>query len=434
MAIFHIFLPSLGSLPPSAAAPGIPPCLLLHWDNVRRQIIGVEARPASQRCLSPAFNAEGGHLDGSPGALQRGEAFAAPHGAGPVVADADADADATATHPPAVGTIVAREGMRQILGAPRLKSGRSNLPDRLRSTSMSCSDKIVRWGVLGMQGSLLKRFVPEPIVLSSLVVGPDPRCACGARGHHQKQSPQNYTQRDALLRAIPGRVEQALLAMSQHEAGLSRGDCRYSRLRAPTVHVAVGPGQAFRQGKASAEKAEMEDEASRSQFSQEEDWQHLPADEENKRRRNKKLISSCGFSINWQSTVTGKGDVEVLIGAKGIKQGKKAKKATDVPRLVSRLSRYALAKRAIHCDGLMPQPIAALSSACQLSYQELKRNFAPPSATDTKNAFLSTQSWVASGDISDHVVYMHVSGLNCARKRPAIELTSTIRTGQDLCS
>ena len=56
-----------------------------------------------------------------------------------------------------------REDTQQ-LGALRLKSSRSNISNR--STSMSCSDKLVRWGVFGLQGTLLSKYIPEPIILS----------------------------------------------------------------------------------------------------------------------------------------------------------------------------------------------------------------------------------------------------------------------------
>ena len=70
--------------------------------------------------------------------------------------------------------VIARES-NQVLSALRTKSGRSNIPSHLRSTSMSCSDKICRWSILGLQGRLLSKYIPFPIVFSSICVSLDER-------------------------------------------------------------------------------------------------------------------------------------------------------------------------------------------------------------------------------------------------------------------
>uniref|UniRef100_H3AGL4 tRNA-specific adenosine deaminase 1 n=1 Tax=Latimeria chalumnae TaxID=7897 RepID=H3AGL4_LATCH len=55
------------------------------------------------------------------------------------------------------------------VGALRLKPGRGDM-----TLSLSCSDKMARWGVLGCQGALLMHYLREPVYLEAVVVGECP--------------------------------------------------------------------------------------------------------------------------------------------------------------------------------------------------------------------------------------------------------------------
>ncbi|EFB18017.1 hypothetical protein PANDA_017575, partial [Ailuropoda melanoleuca] len=70
------------------------------------------------------------------------------------------------------------------VGLLRVKPGRGD-----RTCSLSCSDKLARWNVLGCQGALLMHLLEEPIYLSAVVIG---RCP--------------YSQ-EAMQRALTGRCQ-----------------------------------------------------------------------------------------------------------------------------------------------------------------------------------------------------------------------------------
>jgi tRNA-specific adenosine deaminase 1 len=60
----------------------------------------------------------------------------------------------------------------QELGLLRFKSGRSDIPDKYKTTSLSCSDKISRWLFLGVQGSFLSLLISS-VQISKVVVAFD---------------------------------------------------------------------------------------------------------------------------------------------------------------------------------------------------------------------------------------------------------------------
>lgn len=75
-------------------------------------------------------------------------------------------------------------------GVLRTKPGRGD-----PTLSHSCSDKMLKWNVLGLQGCILSLIIIDPLYLGTIIVGPCP-----------------YSQ-DAMYRAIHGRVKSKLEAL-----------------------------------------------------------------------------------------------------------------------------------------------------------------------------------------------------------------------------
>jgi hypothetical protein len=254
------------------------------------------------------------------------------------------------------GTNVAREEV-QLLGKLRTKSGRSNLPAHLRSTSMSCSDKIVQWSILGLQGGLLSENIVDPIRLTRVVVSRDPRVLEDA-------------QLVALERAIPMRVQAVwdhCLAADDHEHGRDRD---HGMLLIPSVHVVVS--QVFDSGKAATaarsakQQRQAADNNNATTVQANNNNNNTPNEgktsTKRKRGGNGPTISPCGFALNWQqsesrssssccctttsnTSTSSSTPTEILVGARGIRQGKKPKSLEDYQKLASRLSRSELLQR-----------------------------------------------------------------------------------------
>ena len=290
------------------------------------------------------------------------------------------------------GTTVAREAIQQ-LGKLRTKSGRSNLPSSKRSTSHSCSDKIVKWGILGLQGCILSKLIPKGVYLSSIVVGRDPRVE------------DTCAQQKALQRALVDRITHCWNAINR-EQNLQ------TNIRIPTVTVAES---VFASGKAaktawaldhsssnvtsssSAQGVSDKDHSKTISSTNGKGENHHSNQMDRKRKHDelssapsprgnddstprKKKISPCGVSMNWQQPAFSQSEpssntyVELVVGARGICQGKKPKSSNDFKKLASRLSRTKLAEQQLEIFQLQLQSNTDSISIPQhpSTYQELK--------------------------------------------------------------
>eukprot|EP00980_Cylindrotheca_fusiformis_P010721 scaffold2402_cov109-Cylindrotheca_fusiformis.AAC.3 len=232
------------------------------------------------------------------------------------------------------GAPLAREDT-QLLGRLRSKSGRSNIPAHLRSSSMSCSDKIVKWCLLGLQGSLLSQYL-DPILLSSVVVSRDPR------GVEASVAPC-IRQIDALERAIRRRIQAAwddiATALQDDEDISKKWKWAY---RSPSVALVR---QTFSASKSiRAPNLGPVSSSADSKGGSPTTTASLQSKKRKMLDREATKISPCGVAFNWQQSCPD--IVEVIVGARGLCQGKKPKSFGDYRRLSSRLCRRSLCQEA----------------------------------------------------------------------------------------
>jgi hypothetical protein len=133
-------------------------------------------------------------------------------------AQAAAAADPCAAHAapsvPQAGDVESPANGCQRKGALRRKPGRGDA-----TLSMSCSDKLARWQVLGLQGALLSSLLDAPLRLSGVVASVLPAGSNGSREEDDKAGPlpsassaaASSVER-ALRRAVVGRFRAAVEA------------------------------------------------------------------------------------------------------------------------------------------------------------------------------------------------------------------------------
>ncbi|EJK46748.1 hypothetical protein THAOC_34569 [Thalassiosira oceanica] len=210
----------------------------------------------------------------------------------------------------------------QIVKKLRVKSSRSNIPNKMRSMSLCCADKIVRWSVFGLQGALLSKFLIEPITLTSICVSRDPRSVDGG-------------QLAALNRSLVERIDETLRAQKSKSHNRS--------LNALNVFIVDA---FFESSKTShEEKKAIARKRKIGLISK------TKCDTDKPKRK-----AACGMSLNWHRGSASV--VEITVGATGLKRGKKAKKLHDVPPLSSRLCRFNLCQTFVRCSDI----VAALSN------------------------------------------------------------------------
>jgi Adenosine-deaminase (editase) domain len=266
-------------------------------------------------------------------------------------------------------TKVIREPNEQLLGQLRVKSGRSNLSSSSPSTSLSCSDKILKWTLVGLQGSQLP--IRRPIYLHSIVVSFDPRAE------------SKEAQTGAIKRAICDRRQQVYNELKEKVKNEKLNEKKEEIVEflrqldlLPQMTVEITPlalecSKSQRESSTHLSNAlvEVQESSTHSGISNEngkrqttqqflgsctqkrcKTMKTLPSESNGEGSLIHKTSSPCGYCINWQNSGEG---VEILVGNRGIKQGKrKGLTDTEYIKRASRLCRREMCRVAGAPTGL----------------------------------------------------------------------------------
>mmetsp|Transcript_48887 Transcript_48887/g.118366 ORF Transcript_48887/g.118366 Transcript_48887/m.118366 type:complete len:782 (+) Transcript_48887:83-2428(+) len=334
---------------------------------------------------------------------------------------------------------IARE-QHQVLGKLRTKAGRSNLPDHLRSNSMSCSDKIALWATVGVQGAFLTGFLtvsdddgdddnddrPPIIPITSIVVGRDARMTnpnpdnddehleTASTGTSADNNNDNNNDDDdnnddftynsqylALERAIPTRVHSVLKTLCDSPDISHPFYCHVPK--PPTVHISKHTFASGKSAMAVREQMLTATTTSDDPGTHHKGKKRKRDDGDSSARSSKAKIVPCGISINWneaddrtfnskKSSGSSSSSIEILVGARGIQQGKKPKSPKDYVELSSRLSRSRLVQDFVLKTSLLMDEESTADTpnlSSDPTYQSLKKQMSCSKWLDTKSKILN---------------------------------------------